>query len=153
MASAEQIERYEQPQPRVALGLALREIAHAAIDISDGLLSEAMHLARASRVAIEIDFERIPTGLQRELADPNMHEAARHCLLATGDAYELLFTAPPGAHQVVARLLAEQGLSGACIGRVLPLTEERKPTVYLLEADGTRHEAEAIGWDHFAERD
>ncbi len=149
-ARPEQIERYELPQPRVALGLALRDIARAAIDVSDGLLSEAGHLARASRVAIEIEFEQIPTGLRLELADPTMRAAARHCLLASGDAYELLFTAPPGARAVVERLLAEQGLSGACIGRVLHLAEGQRPTVYLRESDGSRHESEGRGWDHFA---
>ena len=95
-ATPEQIAKYECPEARVSLGLALRGIASSCIDISDGLLSEAQHIATASNVSIEIDIATIPTELKVETNSlvNRFDDFAQHCLLATGDAYELLFTAP-----------------------------------------------------------
>lgn len=147
-ASAEQIARYETPQARVALGLALRDIASSCIDISDGLLSEAAHLAKASNVAIEIDFPAIPTGLGDALQSAEHGAKARHCLLSTGDAYELLFTVPRERHEIVKRLLATHGLAGACIGRVLAPHEG--DVVRVLDAQSRIMDVNISGWDHFA---
>lgn len=147
--SPEQIARYECPEPRVALGLALRPIASSAIDISDGLVSEARHLARASGVAIEIEAASIPTGLASLLHDPRLGAAAWQSLLATGDAYELLFTAPPGARARILAILTEQGLAGARIGRV-KAAEGAPGLVRVLDRDGKDRAAGLTGWDHFA---
>lgn len=144
-----QIARYECPEPRVALGLALRPIASSAIDISDGLVSEARHLARASGVAIEIDATRIPTSLAPHLDDVRVGTAAWRALLATGDAYELLFTAPPGARARIAAVLADQGLVGARIGRV-KVPDGAPGLVRVLDHDGRDRAVGLIGWDHFA---
>ncbi len=146
-----QIARYEEPVPRVALGLALRLIATSAIDISDGLVSEARHLARASKVAIEIDATRIPTGLAPLLDDARLGDAAWRALLATGDAYELLFTAPPGARSRIEAILAGQGLDGVRIGRVLP-ADDAHGAVRVRDAAGTDRAAGLAGWDHFGPR-
>ena len=83
----------ETPQPRVALGLALRGIAHAAIDISDGLLADLGHILERSQVGAEIRFDDLPCSdaLRRLLHS----DIGKHCLLAGGDDYELCFTAPP----------------------------------------------------------
>ncbi|MFN3629682.1 MAG: thiamine-phosphate kinase [Casimicrobiaceae bacterium] len=149
--SAEQLARYECPVARVALGLALRPIATAAIDISDGLVSEARHLARASKVKIEIDARRIPTGLAPHLDDPRLGPAAWRALLATGDAYELLFTAPPGARPRIEAILAGQGHDGARIGRVLEAEAGEVGKVRVLDAHGQDRAAGGdAGWDHFA---
>ncbi len=148
--TAEQIAHYECPVPRVDLGLALRPIATAAIDVSDGLVSEARHLARSSGVAIEIDATRIPTGLGALLSDERFAQAAWRALLATGDAYELLFTAPPGARARISELLAQQGLDGTRIGRVLAVAAEEAGMVRVLDARGEDRAAGRTGWDHFA---
>jgi thiamine-monophosphate kinase len=145
-ATGAQIARYESPQARVTLGLALRGLASSCIDISDGLLSEAQHLARASKVAIDIDFAALPTGLGGWLEHLEFAAKARHCLLATGDAYELLFTAPAAKHEQVAALLRKLGLAGACIGRVSAGNSE----VRLRDAQSRVMDIEAKGWDHFA---
>ena len=147
-ASAAQIAKYECPDARVALGVALRGIATSCIDISDGLLSEAAHLADASRVTININFAAIPTNLSEQLASAENSAQARHCMLSTGDAYELLFTAPEVQHTVVLKLLRDQGLEGACIGRVTASDPAAK--VRLLDAQSRPMVIEVKGWDHFA---
>ncbi len=147
-ASALQIAKYECPEARVALGIALRCVATSCIDISDGLLSEAAHLADASRVMIDIDFAAIPTNLREQLASSEHAAKARHCLLSTGDAYELLFTAPAAQHAAVAELLRAQGLGGACIGRVT--APDSAANVRVLDAQSHPMNIEIKGWDHFA---
>ena len=87
--------RYWQPQPQVALGLALRGTATAALDISDGLLADCEHIARASGVALHIEQGRVPlSAALREFAGP---EEALRCALSGGDDYRLAFTLPSDA--------------------------------------------------------
>ena len=147
-ATAGQIARYESPVARVDLGIALRGIATSCIDISDGLLSEAAHLARASNVDIDIDFSSIPTGLSDALQSLELGAMARRCLLATGDAYELLFTAAPAQHDEVQRLLHQLHLAGACIGRVSHAGTTAR--VRVRDAQWREMDIAAKGWDHFA---
>ena len=147
-ASASQIAKYECPEARVALGIGLRRIATSCIDISDGLLSEAAHLGNASAVTINIYFAAVPTNLSEPLASSEYAARARHCLLSTGDAYELLFTAPVTQHAAVAELLRAQGLAGACIGRVTASDSAAK--VRVLDAQSRPMNIEIKGWDHFA---
>ena len=172
----EQIAKYECPEARVSLGLALRGIATSCIDISDGLLSEATHIAAASNVSIDIDIATLPTGLKHvslqslplplplrdvakllvpsnisNIAD-NVWPAAfsqlsQHCLLSTGDAYELLFTAPRDQHDAVAAILKHEKLPGACIGRVTAL--DAANPVRVLDAQARLMDIEVKGWDHF----
>lgn len=149
-ATREQISRYESPSARVALGIALRDIASSAIDISDGLVSECEHLALASDVAIDIDFAQLPTSLGDALADAGLRAQAQHCLLATGDAYELLFTAAPSQHAAIGALLTSQRLGGACIGRVRAHAPGIRERVQVLDHTGRIIEVNASGWDHFA---
>lgn len=100
----------EAPTPRVALGLALRGLASAAIDLSDGLLGDLGHVLAASGVGAEIDADAIP--LHPALAAQPL-ALRRLCQLAGGDDYELLFTATPG------QAAAVQALGGvARIGRI-----------------------------------
>src|SRR5205085_370045 len=89
--------RLEQPQPRVALGQALRGIATSAIDISDGLLGDLGHVVRQSGVGVRIDAPRAIA----LLAARGTGMAADRLLdfvLAGGDDYELAFTAPQSGH-------------------------------------------------------
>ncbi|MCX6917538.1 MAG: thiamine-phosphate kinase, partial [Verrucomicrobia bacterium] len=81
-----------RPQPRLALGLALQGLASAAIDVSDGLLADLGHILERSGVAATVHADRLPDAVAR--ACPNDPGLARHCLLAGGDDYELVFTAP-----------------------------------------------------------
>ena len=85
--------RLDRPTPRVALGLALRGLAHAAIDVSDGLAADLTHVLDASRVGAEIDMTRLPCSSALRRATPDAAHRARW-QLAGGDDYELCFTVP-----------------------------------------------------------
>jgi thiamine-monophosphate kinase len=149
-ATHAQIARYECPEARVALGVQLVEIASSCIDVSDGLISEATHIARASHVDIDIDFAAIPTGLGDALSSVEHAAFARHCLLATGDAYELLFTAKPDHHARIVEILKSLHLPGHCIGRVIAATNGIGGNVRVLDAKSHPMKIETRGWDHFA---
>ena len=84
----------EWPQPRVALGLALRGVAHAAIDLSDGLCGDLGHVLARSRVGAEIDWAALPRSAVLATQPAALQE---QCLLGGGDDYELLFSALPKA--------------------------------------------------------
>jgi len=91
-----------QPQPRVALGLALCGIANSAIDISDGLLADLAHILDASQVGAELDLSAIPVSaiMQVHLDRPTGFQ----CVLSGGDDYELCFTVPVSRHADVLRI-------------------------------------------------
>ena len=86
-------QRLDWPQPRLALGQALRGLASAALDVSDGLLADLGHLAARSGVAawVRADWLPMPACLREQGA------AGLACAAAGGDDYELCFAAPPSA--------------------------------------------------------
>ncbi len=88
-------QRFFRPAPRLELGMLLLGQAHAAIDISDGLLADAGHIAAASGVGIRLDADRLP--LSPALAGHPDRAQALRWALAGGDDYELCFCLPPGA--------------------------------------------------------
>src|SRR3954468_7194676 len=88
----EAAQRLHEPEPRVELGERLRGLAHAAIDVSDGLSGDLGHILERSEVGAVVDYPRIPRpGAFARLGDG---ELERDCVLSGGDDYELLFTAP-----------------------------------------------------------
>lgn len=144
------IDALQRPQPRVELGLALRQdaLAHAAIDVSDGLLADVGHIAERSRCVIDVwmaHLPRLPAG-----ADPAL---ARDCLLAGGDDYELAFTAAPESRAALAALAARLDLPLWRIGRVEDRVQRAGDaaagTVNLLDADGQPVALQRRGFDHF----
>ena len=129
--------RLEQPTPRVALGLALRGIAHAAIDVSDGLVGDLHHLLQASSAHLKTQ-EPLGASLNTEAALGLM--AAAHtlpkdlvlrCVLSGGDDYELLFTAPPSARAAVQTAALASHTLVTRIGTV-----DATPSLRLLDAQG-----------------
>ncbi|MEW6165784.1 MAG: thiamine-phosphate kinase [Pseudomonadota bacterium] len=124
-----------RPQPRVALGLALRGLATAAIDVSDGLLADLGHILAASGAAATL----------RLAVSPGLTFSER-CYLSGGDDYELVFTTPPDRHEEVLTLGNDLGLPLACIGRI-----EAGPANALTVTDlaGTPVEVGRRGYDHF----
>ncbi len=103
----------EQPQPRVALGLALRGLASSAIDVSDGLLGDLTHILRRSGVGATVDVDAVP----RSAALGRQAQALqRQCTLGGGDDYELVFTAPPGAAPAVAAAARQAAVQVTRIG-------------------------------------
>ncbi|MGE8296210.1 MAG: thiamine-phosphate kinase [Pseudomonas sp.] len=136
--SAALLARYWAPQPQLALGQALRGRASAALDISDGLLADCGHIARASQVALQIELARIP--LSAALRAFAGEEQARLCALGGGDDYRLAFTLQP---DLLAQLQADWP-EVRVIGRVLPGSG-----VQLLDAAGQPIEPPRGGYQHF----
>ncbi len=111
------IERYRLPRPRLALGCALRGLASAAIDISDGLVADLGHIADRSGVAIEIDARLLPlspAAARAIAAEPGRRVRA----LAGGDDYELAFTSAAGddAVAMLSRTLSLPITRIGCVG-------------------------------------
>jgi thiamine-monophosphate kinase len=134
----------DRPQPRIALGLALRGLATAAIDVSDGLLADIGHILERSALAADIDFDRLPRAALAAGADIAL---ARHCLVAGGDDYELAFSVPPDRRGAIEALSARLGLPLTRIGslRAGPAGE-----LILRDAAGQPMPVGRRGFDHFA---
>jgi len=135
----------QSPQPRVALGIALRGLASAAIDISDGLLADLGHILERSGVAATVHGDRLPDAAAR--ACPKDAALARECLLAGGDDYELVFTAPPDRHARIAALVDPLNLALTCIGDIAAGTPGE---LTLLDAQQNAISIQRRGFDHFA---
>lgn len=131
-----------QPQPRVALGLALRNIAHSAIDISDGLLADLGHILKASGLGAELCLDDIPRSaiMQQHLTNPSV----LNMLLAGGDDYELCFTTPADAHDRILQIAQELGLRLSRIGKT-----RVEPGLLIKDGQGNLIETGASGFDHF----
>lgn len=131
------------PEPRVELGLRLRGLAHACIDISDGLLADLGHVLERSRVSARLGFEALPRSdaLALHLPEP----AALECLLAGGDDYELLFTAPPEHGAKVELAAREVGVPVTRIGEI-----RAGAGLEVLGPDGAPLPVARRGFDHFA---
>lgn len=134
----------DRPQPRVALGLALRGLATAAIDVSDGLLADLGHILERSTLAADIEFARLPRAALECGAD---EAPARQCLLAGGDDYELAFAAPPERRDDVAAITARLGLPLTRIGR---LRAGPAGELILRDDAGRPMAVDRRGFDHFA---
>lgn len=111
------IARYRVPQPRVALGPQLLAVAHACLDVSDGLAADLGHIAEVSKVAIEIEAGDVPLSPAARTVLAAGH-ATLSDLLAGGDDYELAFTAPASGRARIAALAAKTKVPLTRIGRV-----------------------------------
>jgi len=125
----------ELPTPRLALGQALRGVATAALDISDGLLGDLGHLLTASGVGATLELAALPRSAVLAAQPPAVQQ---ECLLAGGDDYELVFTAPPGAR------LPDVGVPLTRIGRI-----EAAPGLRVVDARGERVDHGLRSFDHF----
>lgn len=143
-------QRLERPVPRVALGQALRGIASAALDVSDGLLGDLGHLLRASGVGACIDtsktIELIAACAYPESATAQISAELLHqCTLAGGDDYELVFTAPAAARAAVEAAGRTTGTPVTRIGRT-----EATPGLRLVDGQGQPVTGRYASFDHFA---
>jgi thiamine-monophosphate kinase len=135
-------ERLDRPSPRVALGKALRGLASSAIDVSDGLLADAGHIAERSGVQLTLHWPAVPlSAVARRIRDEPL---LQRFALASGDDYELCFTAPPSRHADVSELTGRLGLPLTPIGTV-----EQGSGVTLVDATGRELALQEKGFDHF----
>ena len=146
--------RMERPTPRVALGLALRGIATAAIDVSDGLLGDLGHILKASRVGACIELANATDLIANYVhsmwatAPFDSQLSEKLCLeyvLAGGDDYELAFTAPPAMRDAVQRAGAQAGVRVTRVGQI-----EAAAGLRLIDAQGARVSNTFGSFDHFA---
>lgn len=114
----------ERPEPRLDLGRALRGIAHAALDLSDGLAGDLRHILRRSNCHAQVDVDALPRSAT--LARQSL-EVQRACTIAGGDDYELCFTAPPATRMRLAALANTLALPLTRVGTIEP-TEPARST-------------------------
>ncbi|WP_118182208.1 thiamine-phosphate kinase [Paraburkholderia phosphatilytica] len=137
----------EWPEPRVALGLALRGIARAALDISDGLAGDLMHILERSRMHAIVDVDAVPrsAALKRLPAD-----VQRRCTLAGGDDYELCFTAPANQRDAVESAGHEAAVAVTRVGTIAaPPAGHDAPAIHWRDANGAPLTLTLQGFDHF----
>jgi thiamine-monophosphate kinase len=138
--------RMDRPTPRVALGLALRGVANAAIDISDGLLGDLGHILQRSKVGAVIDTAWVQDSAAISDAMQTISFNKRlDFALAGGDDYELLFTAAPDQADEVLAAAEQCGVSVTCIGRITPVAG-----VQVMDLQGLPLSRRFAGFDHFA---
>jgi thiamine-monophosphate kinase len=135
-------ERLERPTPRLALGRALAGVAHAALDVSDGLAGDLGHILAASGLGADIDIAALPVAPGLQALPP---EQQLNCLLNGGDDYELLFTAAPAQREAVADAALAAATPVQRIGHLRAGAGLR-----LLEEGGRERPWNARGFDHFA---
>lgn len=139
--------RLDWPVPRVELGLALRGIAHAAIDISDGLLGDLAHICERSRVAALLDLNRLPVSrTMRPLRDK---PEGRRYVLTGGDDYELCFTAPLSRRADVYTAGAQARVAVTPVG-CIAAPRAGDPLVRVFCGEGEEVDVTGLrGFDHF----
>jgi len=152
---AEQFElarrRMEQPTPRVALGQALRGIANAAVDVSDGLIGDLGHVLKASGVGATLDADAAVKLIAIDAALAGADAATtlrlpllRTCSLSGGDDYELVFTAPAAARSAVERAGQETATPVTRIGQIEALVGLR-----IVDSAGRPVVQNFSSFDHF----
>jgi thiamine-monophosphate kinase len=107
------IDNLQAPQPRVALGLTLQDMAHSAIDISDGLLADLGHIVERSKLGANLYWELIPHVHVGNGIDTS---SLQNLCLAGGDDYELCFTAPASQHNAIIAIGKKLNLKLSAIG-------------------------------------
>jgi thiamine-monophosphate kinase len=133
--------RMDAPLPRVALGRALTGIAHAAIDISDGLAGDLGHILERSQVGARCCLDALPVG--PALLSQSLSIQQQFCATG-GDDYELCFTAPASQRASVLDAAAKTGIAVTCIGII-----EARLGLRWQHADGTLRDNALTSFDHF----
>jgi len=131
---------YADPQPPLAFGQAMRGIANAAIDVSDGLMADLDHLCVASGGVMEISAEHVP------LSEAGKAHGDIKALVSGGDDLQIAFTAAPDKVDSLAALASKHGISLTRIGR---FSSSERGHARLLAADGSEIILERRGFRHF----
>jgi thiamine-monophosphate kinase len=133
-------ERLDRPTPRVREGMALRGLAHSAIDISDGLVADLGHILEQSQAGARIFLDKIPVS---PVVRTHIKKFGWEAALAMGDDYELCFTVPPQNIGALEKLQFACGLH--YIGEI-----ESEPGLRIVDESGGPYRPAFTGHDHFA---
>lgn len=137
------IKRHLRPMPRILQGQALRDLASAAIDISDGLISDVRHILRASGCGARLNLEALPLSeVMKQHFEPDQ---LLSWALSGGEDYELCFTVPEINRGALDVALGNSGVSFTCVGQIAPQSEG-----LVLLQNGKPVEINMQGFDHFA---
>lgn len=131
------INRYQVPQPRLALGQALSEFAHSAIDVSDGLVADLKHICQASNQAAIIKEDLIPRSINGKKSE----------FLYGGGDYEILFTAAPGESEHIESLAKRHAVKISIIGHIVSL-EDDSEFVKVIDEAGKVVKLASEGYEH-----
>jgi thiamine-monophosphate kinase len=137
------VQRLDLPEPRVELGVRLRGLASAAIDVSDGFAQDLGHILERSGCGARVHYAQLP----KEAAFARLEDPAleRRCVLSGGDDYELVFTARQGARGEIDALSRSLNLPLARVGSI----QRGVPDLAVLDANERPLPLER-GFDHFA---
>lgn len=135
-------ERLDRPEPRIATGIALRQLAHAAIDISDGLGADLGHILQQSQVGARLNIDHLP--LSDEVKHSLSHEEAIALALNAGDDYELCFTVAPNKQKELEEKLAAIPCRYTMIGTI-----EAEQGLACYYSDGRKYNGAINGYEHF----
>ena len=133
-------ERLDRPTPRVREGMALRGIAHSAIDVSDGLVADLGHILEMSQVGAQINLDQIPVS---PVCRAHIHETGWDMVLANGDDYELCLTVPEK------NIAALEKLEPACGFHRIGVIES-EPGLRIIDEAGKPYLPQETGHNHFA---
>ena len=137
------LKRHLRPTPRILQGQALRDLASAAIDLSDGLISDLGHIVKASACGARVDLDALPwSDAMTRHVEP---EQALRWALSGGEDYELCFTVPELNRGALEVAMGQLGVAFTCIGQMSADVEG----VHFMR-NGTPVTFDWKGYDHFA---
>lgn len=135
-------QRLDYPEPRLAMGAALRTVATSCVDVSDGLVADLGHILEASGVGARIALERIP--FSKIYRQHQQRLGGWNLALSNGDDYELCFTVPPARQAELASLLSGCGCAVSYVGDI-----EAEPGLRVVDARGELYAPVTGGYEHF----
>ncbi len=142
------LKRHLQPVAQVSLGrlLVSKPYASAALDLSDGLSGDLMHLCKHSQVGALIHMNQLPMSRHMQWYAKRIHISPFSWSLHGGEDYELLFTVPPSQHQAVEKLARRHRIQITQIGMIQP----RRHGIRIVHHDGTTHPLPQNSFEHFS---
>jgi thiamine-monophosphate kinase len=136
-------QRLDYPEPRISAGQQLRDVASAAIDISDGLLADLGHLLEVDDLGASLNIDELPRSVA--LTAATRQQSSFYDLpLSAGDDYELCFTVPERDCPEMQTALSSPSLEFTAIGVI-----EREPGIRCHRANGNLYQASTDGYQHF----
>lgn len=132
----------ERPNPPLALAQSLVGVAHAALDISDGLLQDLGHILKASGCGAQLSYNNLPVDPALAGLSPLLQQQA---VLGGGDVYQLCFTAPTARREQITNLGRKSGVRVTCIGHIMA-----QAGLLIKDENGACIAPQVLGFDHFS---